>query len=356
MGNDIIKTEFCPLVSIIVPVYNVENYLDDCISSILNQTYKNIEIIVVDDGSTDSSGKKCDDYSLKDKRIKVFHKKNSGLGLTRNYGIERSSGKYILFVDSDDYVSVDMVSSMINQVNKYSVDSVISGWYKVSENGKIKYEEKYSNELFTGDNVKNLLLPRMIGSAPDSKDSIFTTACAKLYSADIIKNSNLRFVSEREIQSEDLAFQLDYFVVSKKAAVIDNCVYYYRTNQNSLTTKYKANRFDEIKKVYTYVLDKISINDFPSSINLRLSKMMFVQLKVCFNQEIPMINNKTKKECLMSIKKYMTDELIQEIVCNYPINKLKFSQKLYLLIIKHKLSLIMYILMNILSYRKKRRG
>lgn len=125
-----------PLVSVVVPVYNVEKYLSVCVDSLLRQQYKNIEIFLIDDGSTDSSGEICDKYSSKYQNVKVFHKNNSGLGYTRNYGLKRISGEYVTFVDSDDYVENDLIQKLIEPVLlNHSVDGVIGGFTKITDSG-----------------------------------------------------------------------------------------------------------------------------------------------------------------------------------------------------------------------------
>lgn len=140
------------LISIIVPVYNVEKYLNKCIDSIINQTYKNIEIILVDDGSTDNSGKICDEYLLRDSRIKVIHKNNGGLSSARNEGINISSGEYIGFVDSDDWVEPNMYEEMYKKILYSNADIVDCGYWKEYENKSIKYIS--ANEVkFCGENL-----------------------------------------------------------------------------------------------------------------------------------------------------------------------------------------------------------
>lgn len=118
------------LISVIVPVYNVETYLRQCIESIVGQSYKNLEIILVDDGSKDNSGKICDDYARKDKRIKVIHKKNGGLSDSRNVGITVATGNYIAFVDSDDWIEKNMYEKMYNQCNKFKADICVCGFFR----------------------------------------------------------------------------------------------------------------------------------------------------------------------------------------------------------------------------------
>lgn len=125
-------------ISIIVPIYNVEKYLEQCIESIINQEYKNLEIILVDDGSSDKCSNIIDNYAQKDDRIKAFHKENGGLSDARNYGLDRATGNYICFVDSDDFVEKDFISSMYNNIKKYKVDIVACNSYEFYNKNKIK--------------------------------------------------------------------------------------------------------------------------------------------------------------------------------------------------------------------------
>lgn len=113
-----------PLISIIVPVYNVENYIDKCLQSILNQSYENLEVLLIDDGSVDHSGEICDDYARIDKRIRVFHQINKGVSSARNKGLELSAGKYIVFIDADDYVKPDYLEILYGDMEEYQVDIV----------------------------------------------------------------------------------------------------------------------------------------------------------------------------------------------------------------------------------------
>ena len=121
-----------PLISVIVPVYNVENYLPRCLDSIINQTYTNLEILLVDDGATDNSGKLCDEYAQKDNRIRVFHKENGGVSSARNMGLDNATGEYIAFVDSDDYIDKCMYEIMLNSSVQNNADIVVCGYLSQS--------------------------------------------------------------------------------------------------------------------------------------------------------------------------------------------------------------------------------
>ena len=332
------------LVSIIVPVYNVEKYLKECVNSLLKQTYSNIEIILVDDESTDKSGKLCDYFATKYNKIRAFHKKNSGLGLTRNYGEQRAHGKYVMFVDSDDYVDQNMVLYLMkylyNNQKSIKIDTVIGGFTKVDNNHSTLFESKYSLKNYIGSDVKNKLLPRMLGSLPNKHDSIEPSVCNRLFLKDIIINNNLKFVSERKLISEDIVWDTDYFNFSQHVIVTPSVLYYYRYNNNSLTTRYMKNRFDNCVYFYKYMLDKtkkLKILDLSKN---RLKKQFFINLRECFSQE----KNNNFFIAYTNIKNMCTNSNVQKIIRSYPINQLGLKQKSFVNLIKYRQGLILTIL------------
>ena len=138
-----------PKVTVVVPVFNVEKYLHQCIESLLNQTYRNLEIILVDDGSTDNSGVICDQYRQKDQRIKVIHKCNQGLGFARNSGMKETTSDYITFMDSDDYADEDMIEELMRPIIDENADTVIGGFKKVNDEKKILFIDKNEYCLFS---------------------------------------------------------------------------------------------------------------------------------------------------------------------------------------------------------------
>lgn len=167
------------LISMIVPVYNVEQYIEKCLESIINQTYNNIEIILIDDGSTDKSGIICDNYSKIDNRIKVFHKKNGGLSDARNFGIKKSKGKYITFIDSDDSIESDYIEYLYNLIKKYDVKLSICAYTVVTDNKKYNIGKNYKEKLMD----KKECLKRLL-----CEHGFTVSACAKLYSIELFKN------------------------------------------------------------------------------------------------------------------------------------------------------------------------
>lgn len=331
------------IVSVIVPIYNVEKYLGKCVESIRGQTYENTQILLIDDGSTDSSGAMCDAFALEDCRIQVFHKENEGLGLTRNFGMKYATGDYVLFVDSDDYIEKDSIARMLKEAVNQNADLVVEGYKKVSDDGKVLFEEKYKYEIFEGSNVKNLFLPRMIGSCPEKKDSIFTTVCSKLYKRKIVLQSGVCFHSERKLQSEDLAYQLELVPFFSRVVVTSYAGYFYRTNNNSLTTVYKANRFEESKKVFRFVKKRMKELDLPKETQFRADKMLFVQTKAAIKQENPKLCRMSLWRCRRNVKMILSDELLQKEIYDYPIDKMNFKQRLFMYLLKYKLTVLVMV-------------
>ena len=244
-----------PKVSIIVPVYKVENYLDECVQSLLGQTLEDIEIILVDDRSPDTCPERCDQYAAQDARVKVVHKPvNEGLGFTRNSGLEVAKGEYVAFTDSDDYEKSETYETLYRIAKEKECDVVyyrFIGNDNTSTGSKVSY---FSN----ASGVRELMLD-MVGNPPKSarERDIQVSSCLGMYRRDIIMKNKCRFHSERELISEDLVFNLDVLFHSRKVAVTDFQFYYYRVNTNSLTHAVRRDRHEMNKKYYLYLVNKM---------------------------------------------------------------------------------------------------
>ena len=218
------------LVSIVLPIYNVEKYLDRCIESVINQTYRNLEILLVDDGSPDDCPQKCEEWAKKDGRIKVIHKANAGLGYARNTGIENASGEYICFFDSDDYIDPSTIEKAYNTAQKNNSDMVLFGHYDVDVQGKIvrTYIPTTDKESYVGSEVQEVLLPDLVSDNPATGKStnLWLSAWCCMYSMKLILESNWRFASERDIISEDVYSLLRLYRNVKKVTIIPEAFYY----------------------------------------------------------------------------------------------------------------------------------
>ena len=216
-------------ITVIVPVYNVEQYLDRCVNSILNQTYRNLEIILLDDGSTDNSGKLCDSY--KDERIVVVHKKNEGLGLTRNVGIKKATGKYIVFIDSDDYIDTTMIENLYLDLKKNNADTCIGGFKRIYKDRVVNSVNPYAGKIVEKNEILTSVLSKMFGKSGNNNDYLEMSVWKVLFSRDIIVRNRIFFPSEREFISEDIIFDTEYYsnanlIVKIEAEDFNRLVYF----------------------------------------------------------------------------------------------------------------------------------
>ncbi len=206
-------------VSVIVPVYKVEKYINECVDSIINQTYKNIEIILVDDGSPDNCGKICDEYTQKDERIKVVHKENGGLSSARNCGIDVANGEYITFVDSDDYILDTMVEKMVNLFENHKADVVQVSFTR----GKFVNKNEETTVFCNEECINNYALDNLV--RPEAWGKIFKSSLIK----DNKFNENIKY-------AEDLELGLSLYKKIDKIVVSNEELYYYRENPNGITS------------------------------------------------------------------------------------------------------------------------
>lgn len=330
------------LISIIVPIYNVSKYLDRCMESLLKQTYTNIEIIMVDDGSPDDCGNKCDCYAKKDCRVKVIHKKNAGLGMARNSGIDISSGKYISFVDSDDYVDTKMIERLYNRLNKENADTCFCRYYNVAANGKkMLAKEVYHKSKYKNDDVKEVLLG-MIGSPPMQQGDveIGMSVWKGLYSLDIINTHNIRFPSEREYISEDIIFHIEYLKYSKNITIEETSNYYYCDNGSSLTKSYNANRFVMEKKLLEKEKMELSQIFETDEYIQRLYKAFLGRVRNCISQEVN--RNPLKKDIRNNIREICEDQTVQQVLEEFNDKEVQVAKKIVNKFIKHKLITALY--------------
>ncbi len=223
-------------ISIIIPIYNVADYLQRCLDSVVNQTYKNIEIILVNDGSPDNSEEICKLY-FNDKRVKYIKQKNAGLSAARNTGIENASGDYLVFIDSDDYVNIHFIESLYNTISTTNADMAICNYKKVFDGNHDINEKSNNNEILILDNdlkYQNLY---------NDKKTIMTVAWNKIYDKKMF--NNIRYPNGKYHEDEYIVCEL--FKKAKKIAYIDNKYYYYYQRENSITGKYNLKNYDVLE-------------------------------------------------------------------------------------------------------------
>lgn len=234
------------MISVIMPVYNVEKYIRQGIESVLNQTYKKLEIILVDDGSKDSSGNICDEYAKKDNRIKVIHKENGGVSSARNTGMHIATGKYIMFIDPDDFYENNACELLYNAIEQKKVDYVIANYVYTTHKG-----EKWKKNMFSVNNNFEV-------SIKDYKKALFVMNSViwnKIFKREFVEKHKLRFVEG--VLAEDAVFSMSCYAYAKKAYYIHDVIYNYRQNEKSesLSTKCTINYFSKMNEAYKLILE-----------------------------------------------------------------------------------------------------
>lgn len=287
------------LVSVIVPVYNVEKYLDRCVESIINQTYKSIEIILVDDGSTDQSPRMCDEWMNKDNRVKVIHKINGGLSSARNAGLEIMCGEYVCFIDSDDYIEPNMIDLMLDSIKKDDFELCICNMKYVDENSNVIGRESTKPIMLYGNDIIVAFL--------ENKYFNSYSACNKLYKTSVI-NENAMCFDESIKWGEDWPFNYLYFKRISKLISIERSLYnYLKKRDGSITVKINSGQVNRWKN-YGIILQNEVAN--PETYNVALTQ--YARLLLCCCRELLRSNDKKLiGECyapiVEEIKKYYSE-------------------------------------------------
>lgn len=344
-----------PLVSVIVPVYNVELYLEQCINSLLKQTLSNIEIILIDDKSTDNSPKICDRYASLYKNIKVIHKfKNEGLGMACNTGIENATGEYIAFCDSDDYVDPDMYEKMYDCAKTYHSNAVFSGIKRVSYDGKYLGKLAHPQEFKQYKREeKNSLLIDLIASEPheNTERKMQVSAKVVLYDRELIQEKKIRFVSEKLLPSEDLIFNIDFIANSNIVCILPDAFYNYRVNPKSISQTIDKNRFFLLKNLYDYIYKQCCKHKIEGNYINRIQKMFLGYTRsYIFRVAKSSLTLKEKRNIFLHI---CNDDIWKDFWDIYPITKTSTYNLLFFISIRYKFYIIIYLMAIIKKIIKK---
>lgn len=345
------------LITVIIPVYNVEPYLQRCVDSVRNQSYQNLEIILVDDGSPDRCPQMCDEFQLKDPRIKVVHKKNGGLGYARNSGLDAATGIYVTFIDSDDWVSVDHINNLYTAAKKYDADVAIGGHTSVSTDGRILESHECSKKgVFEKAQILSDLLLPLIGPAPTyTKDVQFeSSSCMNLYCMDIISKFEIRFPSEKNAVAEDMFFNIDYFFRAEKVVITDEIGYFYFQNMESISRKYDPKRFERTIRFYELMNSKVLDFGMKDAENYRVERTFLMKIRILLR--LVVMSDLTFKQKMKEIKKILEHELVQGVLQRYPISTMIPAMRLLSRFMLKKNILGVYFLMKAREFARYQSG
>lgn len=329
------------LVTVVVPIYNTEKYLDRCINSIVNQTYRDLEILLIDDGSPDSCPEKCDMWALRDNRIRVLHKENEGQGIARNVGIENSDGEYIYFVDSDDYIAEETIEKAYNLAIKEQADIVVFGFSSVDPEGRVQsvfVPEKVPT--FRGKSVQEFFLPELIAPDPkgNGKRRFYMSAWLTLFSMNLIKKVNWRFISERAVISEETYSMMELLNYAESAAVLPEAFYYYCSNADSFSRKYMPGRYLKCLHFYQACINLCEHLGYGEEIKHRVSKPYLAFTLATLKQEMQSSRPYVKK--YVSIKEIINDPILQRVLQDNKKDHVSLTRRIMFWAMRNKLYMI----------------
>lgn len=343
-----------PRISVIIPVYNVEAYLRRCLDSVINQHYADIEIILVDDGSSDNSGDICDEYASKDDRIRVIHQENMGLYGARNTGLAAAVGEYISFIDSDDWIEAGTYACMIQIIDSYYPDIIRFGFKKVL-NGKNVMEKKmpYREGIYEGTDIWELQLDTISNeSMLDYKKTRILSACSNLYKRELIMNQGICFMSEREILNEDYLFVLQVSMSAESIYISDKSFYCYDTREGSITMSYRKNMVSRKKKLFHMYCQSLNTDD--KHVRIRLKNFYIDCIYACIVNECG--GYRGRIESIAAIRKLLKDEKLQKYLEDNRRLANSGRTKCICFLMKHNLAAVMYDSYRLMKFLKSRVG
>lgn len=320
-------------VSVILPIYNCEKYIERCINSILNQTYQNMQILLIDDGSTDNSGMICDNYSKSDSRIVVVHKKNEGVSKARNMGLELAEGEYITFVDADDWIENNMIEKMVSILEEKKVDIVRCNFFRNYRDGSekvndIDYSEEIYDIILNKDAIKNKIITK-------SLEAKLRTYMYLLVFKKKLINEKLRFESEICLM-EDLIFELQLLLKADSMYMISSPLYHYFQNYEGIT---KSNKQLELKIESIFKVDDMITNILRKKnlyTNILGKKYTTNNLRMIDTYLLKISQIERLGDSIKIYNEYLKDKRIIKMINMIDLNEIPIHKRISINLIKHK--------------------
>lgn len=343
-----------PLVSIVVPVYNVEKYLSQCIESLINQTYVDLEIILVNDGSKDNSLAICEEYAQRDKRITIVNQENQGLSGARNSGTAKAKGKYISYLDSDDWLELTTFEKTITLAEKNKYELVFWQFIKEFQDKSIPYKGVFDCDIFFEGSKLKQLHRRLAGPLesemkfPHLIDS-YVSAWGKLFVTEIIKENNLQFVDTKIIGSEDILFSFQYFGLIKNAFYLNEYLMHYKKdNPTSLTKTHGSTLFPRFCKLFVYMNNEIQKNNFGADYTKALNNRIGIaMMNIGLSEVSPKIKTSAFKR-IKSINGHLNNEMFKNAYKIFQFSYLRPHWYLYYYFCKMRFGIGVYTMLKMM--------
>ncbi|MDT2822152.1 glycosyltransferase family 2 protein [Enterococcus devriesei] len=322
-------------ISIIIPVYNTCNYLERCFDSLKNQTHKNLEIIFVNDNSTDESLTFLKRFLYEDSRVKILsHDVNKGLSESRNTGIDNCTGEYLMYLDSDDYLKLNACEKLIEKANEFKLDLLLFQYDMEGWPNKKAIHFTNTLDVYTT-NIINTVAPLILGELPEEigqKKKIGFGACSFFIKRRCLINSKIRYISERSLIYEDYVFAINFIPNLKRIGVLDTGLYVYCHNAESLTNNFNVKNFKKFSKFVEYIIRNEKLVNTNTENNLRFKTTMLNYLRNLILQAYD------SNISIFEIKKQLSERVIRDLMKDYPIKKMNKKNRIFFkLIYKNKI-------------------
>lgn len=339
-----------PKVSVVIPVYNIEKYLRECLDSVVHQTLQEIQIILIDDGSTDSSGEICKEYAQKYSTVEYFYKTNGGSASARNMGIDHAKGEYIGFIDSDDWVEKNMYERMYLKAVEQKADIIFCRSFEDECPGSYEYVMPKSG-YYTLENMKEAIFPYLLPSVMPKGNFRNIRWCnwLRLYKKEIIDKHNIRFY-EKSRRCEDLGFSVACTIFSQNYFVLDECLYHNRPNEASKSRNYTKEMWKSIRELMLYLQDITSqclVYDFNKNMNI----CIFYFATMVIRNEMLLKDKKLKK---IKIEEVMSDPICKNALQKIDLVGMNNEYKGLYSVIKEGNANKVIRYMNVLKWKKNR--
>ena len=319
-------------VTIIVPVYNMEQYLPECMDSLLAQTYRNLEILLVDDGSKDGSATMCDQYANEHESVRVIHKENGGLMSAWIAGTMEAAGEYLCYVDSDDWVEPDMIEGLMRHVSGSQKEIISSNYIIEKECGSENVIQRMPPGVYEGEQLYRDIKCHVVG---EDGRLVIMSRCMKLFSAKLIRD-NIRFCDKRLIMGEDVNIVLPAILESERIVIVEQGLYYhYRYVGSSMAHKYNAGLYENIRLLYQKILEILKEFEIPDAEKMARREYLSLLFLVLKNEL-----RGNAKGCVKEIRRICKELENHAWIREYPLHPISIDGKLMYLIMKHPIRIL----------------
>lgn len=342
------------IVSVIVPIYNVAPYLEKCLDSLVKQTYSNLQIILVDDGSTDGSAQICDRYAKADERLLVIHKQNGGLSSAREAGVAAVTGKYAMFVDADDWIDFNTIEECMNSIQISGAECVLFSYVKEYPEKSIVVPVMDKERLFTGDDAKNKVYRRLYGPLgaelkhPERLSNL-ETCCMKLYKTELVKKG--RYFDTKEVgSSEDGLFNMYALYSCNRFLYINKPFYHYRKGVQSLTGCYRPNLANQWKHLFEIIEDIIKEKKLGTEYGEALQNRIACSIISIGLNEIAEGNWRQQCE---RIRQYMQRDYIRQAYVQLPLMNMPVIWKFFFGCVKTRMTVLVCLQLRVMNWLRR---